>query len=171
MIRSIFSVDQRGGLGNKGSLPWDNDPDDMAWFKQATTNGVVIMGRRTWNDSKMPKPLPDRINVILSSMPVISASKNVFTRSGEMRDIFTDVQSRWPNKDIWVIGGSELLMASKDYCDEMWIAHRKGAYFTDVRVDLHKYMLGTRILSSVPNQARTINWCTYRNVDLFRPYI
>jgi dihydrofolate reductase len=171
MIRSIFSIDQRGGLGNKGSLPWPSDSEDMAWFKNATTNGVVIMGRRTWNDPMMPKPLPDRINVVLSSMPVVSASKNVFTRSGDIRSVLTDVQSRWPGKDIWIIGGADLLMESKDYCDEMWIAHRKGAYFTDVRVDLNKYMTGTRILSSAPNQARTINWCTYRNIDLFRPYL
>jgi dihydrofolate reductase len=104
-------------------------------------------------------------------MPVVSASKNVFTRSGDIRSVLTDVQSRWPGKDIWIIGGADLLMESKDYCDEMWIAHRKGAYFTDVRVDLNKYMTGTRILSSAPNQARTINWCTYRNIDLFRPYL
>lgn len=171
MIRSIFSVDQRGGLGNKGSLPWAHDPEDMAWFKKATTGGVVVMGRRTWNDPKMPKPLPDRINVILSSGPVVSASHNVFTRSGDLRTVFADIRSRWPGKDIWVIGGAQLLMDTKDFCDEMWIAHRRGAYYTDVRVDLNKYMLGTRILSSAPSKDRTINWCTYRNVDLFRPYL
>jgi len=166
MIRSIFSVDQRGGLGNKGSLPWPNDPDDMRWFQEATTGHVVVMGRRTWDDPKFPKPLPNRQCVVLTSRKFIAGAQTV---SGDACEIIKGLQQAYPSKHIWIIGGAQLLMTTKDLCDEMWIAHRKGAYLTDVRMDMHRYMAQTRILSSEPNETRTINWCTYRNIDIFRP--
>jgi dihydrofolate reductase len=166
MIRSIFSVDQRGGLGNKGSLPWANDPDDMAWFKQATEGHVVVMGRRTWDDPKFPKPLPNRTCVVLTSQRFVPGA---ITMQGDSALIVKEIAETFSTKHIWIIGGADLLMQTKDLCDEMWIAHRKGAYFTDVRIDMHRYMASTRIMSSEPNEKRTINWCTYKNIDIFRP--
>jgi dihydrofolate reductase len=166
MIRSIFSVDQRGGLGNKGSLPWANDANDMAWFKQATQGHVVVMGRRTWDDPKMPKPLPNRTSVVFTSQTFIPGA---ITMKGDSAQLVKQLAETFPTKHIWIIGGADLLMETKDLCDEIWIAHRKGAYFTDVRIDMHRYMASTRIMSSEPNQTRTINWCTYKNIDIFRP--
>ena len=166
MIRSIFSTDQRGGLGNKGTLPWPNDPEDMAWFAEATKGHVVVMGRRTWEDPKMPKPLPGRQCVVLSSKSYVP---HATVMRGDAVQALKYLQEVHLNKDIWVIGGSDLLMETKDACDEMWIAHRKGSYYADTRIDMNKYMIGTRIMSSKPNHARTINWCTYKNINIFRP--
>jgi dihydrofolate reductase len=168
MIRSIFSVDQRGGLGHRGSLPWANDPEDMQWFKEATTGHVVVMGRRTFEDPKFPKPLNNRTCVVFTNKKFLPHAHVV---SGDPISVIKKLSEEYTSKDIWIIGGAELLMQTKDLCDEMWIAHRRGAYYTDVRVDMHKYMLGTRITSSLPNKSRTINWCTYKNVDIFRPYV
>jgi len=160
MIRSIFSVDQRGGLGNKGTLPWANDPDDMAWFREATEGHVVVMGRRTWDDPKFLKPMPKCTCVVLTSKSYI---QHAVVKRGNTIDIIKELQSINPQKHIWVIGGADLLMKTKDICEEMWVAHRKGSYYTDVRVDMNRYLLGTRITSSMPNQARTINWCVYKH--------
>lgn len=169
MIRSIFSIDQRGGMGNKGSLPWANDPEDMQWFKDATKGHVVVMGRRTWDDPKMPKPLPDRINIVLTNGILSSPSNLVYRQRGDPLEVIGKIAQQWKDRDVWIIGGADLIAQTKDLCDEMWVAHRKGAYFTDVRLDIGRYFAQTRITSSVPNDKRTINWCTYKNVDLFRP--
>jgi len=166
MIRSIFSVDQRGGLGNKGSLPWANDPEDMAWFKQATQGHVVVMGRRTWDDVKMPKPLSNRTCVVFTSQTYLP---NAHVVNGDPAAVIPALKEIYKNKDIWIIGGADLLVQTKDFCDEMWIAHRKGSYYADVRIDMYRYLTSTRITSSAPNEKRTINWCTYKNIDLFRP--
>jgi dihydrofolate reductase len=166
MIRSIFSVDQRGGLGNKGSLPWANDPEDMAWFKQATEGQVVVMGRRTWDDPKMPKPLPNRTCVVFTSQTYLP---NAHVVNGDPATVIPALKEIYKHKDIWIIGGVDLLIQTKDFCDEMWIAHRKGSYYADVRMDMYRYLNSTRITSSCPNEKRTINWCTYKNIDIFRP--
>lgn len=164
MIRSIFSVDQRGGLGNKGSLPWPNDSEDMQWFREATEGHIVVMGRRTWEDPKMPKPLTKRTCVVLTRKNFVP---HAVAKHGDSVSIVKELQINHPQKHIWIIGGADLLMETKDICEEMWIAHRKGSYYADVRVDINKYLLGTRITSSMPNHTRTINWCVYR--PFFRP--
>jgi dihydrofolate reductase len=77
----------------------------------------------------------------------------------------------WPTKNIFIIGGAELIEQTKDLCDFAYIAHRKGAYYTDVRVNIDKYLSGMRITSSCPSGDRTINFCIYKNIDIFRPIV
>jgi dihydrofolate reductase len=54
-------------IGRDGGLPW-RLPSDMKHFKELTTGGTVVMGRRTWES--IPdrfRPLPERRNIVLSS--------------------------------------------------------------------------------------------------------
>lgn len=51
------------------NLLWDRLPEDMKFFQSVTKGKVVIMGRKTW-ESLPVKPLPDRINVVISSTMV-----------------------------------------------------------------------------------------------------
>jgi dihydrofolate reductase len=53
------------GVGNK--LPWQI-PYDLKWFKMNTFGGAIIMGRKTW-ESLPKKPLPGRINIVLTRSP------------------------------------------------------------------------------------------------------
>ncbi|PWV12059.1 dihydrofolate reductase-thymidylate synthase [Trypanosoma cruzi] len=76
----VVAVDEHGGIGDGRSIPW-NVPEDMKFFRDVTTKlrgknvkpspakrNAVVMGRKTW-DSIPPKfrPLPGRLNVVLSS--------------------------------------------------------------------------------------------------------
>jgi dihydrofolate reductase len=45
----IVAVDEEGGFGKDGKIPW-NIPEDLKHFKEITTGGVCIMGRRTYED-------------------------------------------------------------------------------------------------------------------------
>ena len=53
-----------GVIGHGGALPW-RLKTDMLKFKALTLGKPVIMGRKTW-DSLPRKPLPGRMNVVLS---------------------------------------------------------------------------------------------------------
>jgi dihydrofolate reductase len=55
---------KNGVIGRGGDLPW-RLKSDLQIFKQVTLFKPVIMGRRTW-DSLPKKPLPGRLNVVLS---------------------------------------------------------------------------------------------------------
>ena len=65
MFEIITAIDQNNGIGKNNSIPW-NLPKDLKHFKDITENSFVIMGRNTWN-SLPKKPLPNRINIIISS--------------------------------------------------------------------------------------------------------
>lgn len=53
-------------IGVDGKIPW-HLPEDYKWFKQLTTGGIVLMGRKTF--LSLPKPLPNRTNVVFTRAP------------------------------------------------------------------------------------------------------
>ncbi len=59
-----MSLNRVIGAGNK--IPW-HLPEDFKWFKKMTSGHVVIMGRKTFES--LGKPLPNRINIVLSRHP------------------------------------------------------------------------------------------------------
>jgi dihydrofolate reductase len=64
MIIGIVAVDRNLAIGKGGKLPWHYSAD-MKFFKETTIGNTVVMGRHTWLTIK--KPLPDRLNVVLSN--------------------------------------------------------------------------------------------------------
>jgi len=64
-VLSLVAARGRNGvIGREGALPW-RLRSDLALFKQTTLGKPVIMGRKTW-DSLPRKPLPGRLNLVLS---------------------------------------------------------------------------------------------------------
>ncbi len=55
---------RNGVIGKDGDLPW-RLKSDLQLFKATTLFKPLIMGRKTW-DSLPKKPLPGRLNVVLS---------------------------------------------------------------------------------------------------------
>ena len=51
-------------IGIENRLPWKL-PADMKWFRQHTLGKPIIMGRKTY-ESFGGKPLPDRLNIIIT---------------------------------------------------------------------------------------------------------
>lgn len=62
-ISIIVAMARNRVIGCKGSLPW-HLPADLEYFCSKTTGHIVVMGRKTFES--IGKPLPKRINVILS---------------------------------------------------------------------------------------------------------
>ena len=64
MIKLIVAHDENYVIGYKNTIPWKN-PEDMKLFKEMTTGNTIIMGRKTW-DSLPKKPLPNRVNIVVT---------------------------------------------------------------------------------------------------------
>jgi len=63
----VVACSPNGVIGKDNDIPWYY-PEDFKWFKELTTDSVVIMGRKTWES--LPKTyLPKRFNVVLTSDP------------------------------------------------------------------------------------------------------
>ncbi|SMO99651.1 dihydrofolate reductase [Geodermatophilus aquaeductus] len=90
-------------IGSGGTLPW-HLPEDLRLFKQLTSGGTVVMGRRTWESlPERNRPLPGRVNVVLTTDPAWSAVGA--HRAGSVGDVL----AAYP--DCWVIGGAAVYAA------------------------------------------------------------
>jgi len=151
MIAALFAVDQAGGIGWKGSMPWPNNPDDMKWFKTTTQNQIVVMGRKTWESPDMPSPLPGRLNVLVTHNFI--ECDGIEQVNGDVCEALTVLQKYNKKKDIYVIGGAALLLQSKPVLDKVLITRIPGEYLSDVTIDVDflvegKTLIGTTNLGS-----------------------
>ena len=102
-LNLIFARARNGVIGRNNTLPW-HLPEDLAHFKRHTLGCPVIMGRKTW-DSLPPKfrPLPGRLNVVVTRQPDWQASGAVVAHS------LPEACAACPAESTaWVIGGAEL---------------------------------------------------------------
>lgn len=67
MISIVVARARNGAIGRGNDIPW-HAPEDLAFFQRETLGGAVIMGRRTW-DSLPRRPLPRRLNIVVTSRP------------------------------------------------------------------------------------------------------
>ena len=66
-ISIVAAISDNNAIGKNLGLLW-HMPADMKRFKDLTTGHAVIMGRKTFES--LPKgPLPNRKNVVLTTMP------------------------------------------------------------------------------------------------------
>src|SRR5215212_3731570 len=66
----VVAIARNGVIGKNGKLPW-HIPEDLRFFKAATMGHAIIMGRRTFDETK--GPLPGRRNILVSRSPGFSA--------------------------------------------------------------------------------------------------
>ena len=138
MINALFAADYYGGMGNNGSLPWPHNAEDLARFQRLTTGHVVVMGRRSWDDPKMPKPLPGRTVYVATHKPVTYA----MPFSGDIEENLLKIEANHKDKTIFVIGGVALLEAARPLLDRIYLTHIKGSYKVDTRIHVKEYLAG-----------------------------
>jgi len=124
-VKAILACDSDWGIGKDGGLPWPHNPADLKWFKQSTLNHTVVMGKATW-DSLPVKPLPNRVNVVVSSSDIL-AKVDVLSIS----DLRRRLSSMDSDQDVWIIGGARLIESMMDYIDEFHLSQINGTYNCD----------------------------------------
>lgn len=108
----ILARAQNGVIGCDGQLPW-HIPEDLAHFRQITRGATVIMGRRTW-DSLPPRfrPLPERLNIVLTREPGWAAAGAV--RAADLPSAIAAAQ-QGGHSTAWVIGGAQIYALAMEY--------------------------------------------------------
>lgn len=134
-VSLILASTHDGGIGYMGSLPWSHIPEDMRWFRKHTTNQIVIMGRTTWDDPKMPKPLPNRVNCVVSHREINVPT--VRRLSGDFSSEIANLKNEFPEKNIFFIGGKTIVEQAISFVSHIYLTIVHGSYSTDVNVDLN----------------------------------
>lgn len=125
MIRIIAAMTAKNKvIGINNTLPW-HYKEDLKHFKELTTGNVIIMGRKTFES--IGKPLPNRINVVIS--------RDVSYRA-DWCEVFSSIEeairASWKHeKDIFIIGWWEIYRQSLGFVDILDITLIKQEYDGD----------------------------------------
>lgn len=158
MIIALFAVDESGGMGFDGRLPWPRNKEDMQWFKQITDQQLVVMGKKTWNSSDMPTPLPNRINILFTHKFI--DNDYIIQIKGDVPTGLLEMQEKYPNNDLFVIGGPDILMQSIPVLDYVYITKIPKEYISDVQINLTEFLQGFKIIES-----KKLNSCTIEKYE------
>lgn len=130
MINIIVAVAKNGVIGSDRKIPWDI-PEDKAYFKKITSGGVVIMGRRTFEE--IGTPLPYRYNIVVSGSKIfhgenLTTTPNLITALNTAR-IYAQENNI---KEIFLCGGEKIYKQGLDYVDRIYITEINAEYAGDV---------------------------------------
>lgn len=117
----IVAITNGKYIGINGQLPI-HCKEDLAFFKRMTEGNIVIMGRHTWDSlPNQYKPLPNRINVVLSSQakPTGIDSRVQWLNAQDLD--LKALQSTYPDKKIFFIGGANVFDQFHPYIDTFYL--------------------------------------------------
>lgn len=116
-MNAIVVVDQNWAIGQKGELLFSL-PTDMKRFRQLTTGGTVLLGRKTLESFPGGKPLPKRRNIVLSRQADFACPGAEVVHS--VQEALEAVRDT-PPEQLWLIGGDSVYAALLDRCDQVFL--------------------------------------------------
>jgi dihydrofolate reductase len=126
-VALIAAVSRNGVIGRDGQLPW-RLPLDMTRFRTRTTGHHVIMGRRTYES--IGKPLPERVNLVLSRRPDYAAPG---CRVVQNLEDALEIARRAGESEAFVIGGADVYAAALPVADRVYLTRVDAEVNGDVR--------------------------------------
>ena len=115
MISAIVAVDNNWGIGYNGDL-LEHIPEDLKYFKALTTGHVVVMGRKTW-DSLPKKPLPNRINYVITKEAKASNDEVAYFDM----DCIKMMMQKQTDYEYFIIGGGTIYNQLLPFCDRVYV--------------------------------------------------
>lgn len=116
VLSFIVAASENNAIGVHNELPW-RLPEDLKFFKRTTLGKPVIMGRKTFES--LGKPLPGRLNVVLSQSGNITLPEGVL-----LFDSLAESIERVEEEDVaeaFIIGGGKIFELAMPYVDRMYI--------------------------------------------------
>ena len=139
----IVACDQNNGIGFGQKLPWHLTAD-LKYFRKITTSvsasgkvNAVIMGRITWQSLPQEfRPLPGRINLILSRNPSLPRSNGVLLAGSLDEALRTFSASPYDKEveNVYVIGGRQIFVEAVAHplCQKIYLTKILRMFECDV---------------------------------------
>lgn len=114
-IVHVVAFDQNNAIGLDNKLAWDI-PDDLKHFREKTSNGIVLMGRKTFES--IGKALPHRENVVVSGNYNWFADNVIrFGRLDTAVAYCVSLAKHQNKKSVFIIGGAEIYKQTLEIID------------------------------------------------------
>lgn len=114
-MKAIVAVDEKWGIGKNNDLLF-SIPEDMKFFRQTTSNKVVVMGANTLRSFPNGNPLKNRINVVLST--TLNRDDCIIVRTVD--DLLKEIK-KYPAENVYVVGGAKLYKTLLPYCESVLV--------------------------------------------------
>nr|AIA19255.1 Dihydrofolate reductase [uncultured bacterium] len=117
MILSIIvAAAENGVIGKDGKMPW-RLPAESAYFRGTTLGHPVITGRKNYEG--MGRPLPDRLNVVITRQPDYKVPPGVIVVH-TLADALGLPQVR-DQAEVFIIGGSQIYDEAMPMTDKLYL--------------------------------------------------
>ncbi len=113
-VSIIVALSDSGVIGIGNRLPW-RLPADMRWFRRHTLGKPVIMGRRTF-ESLGEKPLPERLNIVVTSDRSYRPEGAVV-----VHDIEAALAAAGAAEEVMIIGGASFYEQMLPRADRLYL--------------------------------------------------
>ena len=159
----IAAVDQNLAIGKRGSLLF-KIPEDLKLFKRLTTGNLILMGRKTF-ESLGCNPLPDRVNIVISTTKKYE-NDGVITFESLTAAVGYSKQN-FPDKDLYIIGGGKVYRQCMGLADEVILTvygkvyEDADTYFPD---GIKKEFRETETILAGSFEGAGFKTCVYKNI-------
>lgn len=131
----IVAVDEAGGFGKDGKIPWHNK-EDFKHFKDTTMGHPCIMGRKTYEDMRayQSKKTDEEITEILPGRKSFVVTRNSdFSAPGAtvVSGIREAVEQLEENETVFILGGERLYIEALSWATTIYMTIMDGDYHCD----------------------------------------
>lgn len=120
MFKLIAAIDEEGGMGKNGGIPW-NVGNDLAFFRFMTYGDPVVMGRKTFENTGN---LPGRKMIVLTTQEDYDGGHYTTTKPGVK--LFVS-----PHQTTWIGGGKSVYDQYIGEAQEVCLSRIDGTYDCD----------------------------------------
>ncbi|MCR5527241.1 MAG: dihydrofolate reductase [Lachnospiraceae bacterium] len=124
---AIVAADKNWGIGLKNDL-LVRIPSDQKFFREKTTGKVVVMGRKTLESFPGKKPLPNRVNIVLTRNKDYAPEGVTVVHDIEE---LNKVIEAYNKDDVYLIGGASIYKQLIGMCDTAIVTKIDKVYEAD----------------------------------------
>lgn len=136
MVSLIVAVSENNVIGKDNDLAWVL-PLDLKYFKDTTQNHHVIMGRKNFDSiPEKYRPLPNRINIVVTRNKNYSAEGSIIVDSVEKA---IEIAEKAEDNEPFIIGGGQIYkyalennLVSKIYLTKVHAKVEGDTFFDDL---------------------------------------
>lgn len=154
----VVAVYDDWGIGKDGTQPVALSAD-RKFFRETTRGATVIVGRKTLADFPGGRPLPNRVNIVLTQQN-IEIPDVVVCHSPEEAVAYTESHNR-----VFVIGGGSVYKQMLPFCENAYVtkvhaAPESDTYFPNLDEDNNWYL--AEVLQSGIENGIDYQMCLYK---------
>lgn len=125
MLSIVVAIADNNAIGKNNKLLW-HFPKDLKRFKDITSGGTIIMGRKTFQS--LPYILPNRHHIVITHNKNYRVDDKRVTVIYSIDELLATINKE---KEYFVIGGGEIYKRLLPYCDKIRLTQIHKDYEAD----------------------------------------